>query len=46
MPVPQEENLFFVERLGTGKMPVPQEENLFFVERASCPFLTMVQHLS
>ena len=26
-------------------MPVPQE-NSFFVERASCPFLTMVQHMS
>ncbi|MEG4478392.1 hypothetical protein, partial [Microcoleus sp. M2_C4] len=26
-------------------MPVPQEKS-FFVERASCPFLTMVQHLS
>ncbi|MEG4523110.1 hypothetical protein QUB61_09730 [Microcoleus sp. C2D2] len=38
MPVPQE-NSFFVERLGTGKMPVPQE-NSFFVARASCPFLT------
>ena len=36
---------FSITCLGTGKMPVPQE-NSFFVERASCPFLTMVQHLS
>src|SRR4028118_1443966 len=36
---------FSITCLGTGKMPVPQE-NSFFLKRASCPFLTMVKHLS